>query len=319
VDRLLYALEPDLLVFAKLDVWAELSTRAATSGVNVAIVAGTVSQGSSRLRWPVRTLLEPGYRAVTVAAVIAPEDGHRLQQLGVEPARIRVLGDPRFDSVVDRVRSVRPDDPLLRWGEGAPTLVAGSTWPPDETVLLRAFYRLRQQRPDARLILVPHEPTSEHLARLERRVAALGLPAPIRLSRAESPAPFVLVDRVGVLATLYGAGSMAFVGGGYGTAGLHSVLEPAAWGVPVVFGPRWRNSRDAALLIEAGAAVALPQPRLSDSGLGLYRRWEQWIADETIRATQGRKARAVVEKGLGASERSAQLLAKLLKDPEADH
>jgi 3-deoxy-D-manno-octulosonic-acid transferase len=312
VDRLLHALEPDLLVFAKLDVWAELSTRAATSGVHVAIVAGTVSQGSSRLRWPVRALLEPGYRAVTAAAVIAPEDGHRLQRLGVDPGRIRVLGDPRFDSVFDRVRAVPSDEPLLRFGRGAPTMVAGSTWPPDEAVLLQAFQRLHQQRPDARLILVPHEPTSDHLARLERRVGRAGLPAPIRLSRAEGPAPILLVDRVGVLATLYGAGSMAFVGGGYGTAGLHSVLEPAAWGVPAAFGPRWRNSRDAALLIEAGAAFALPGPRVGASSLTLYRQWERWIADEKTRAAQGKKARAVVEKGLGASERSAQMLAKLL-------
>jgi 3-deoxy-D-manno-octulosonic-acid transferase len=109
VDRLLHALEPDLLVFAKLDVWAELSTRAASSGVAVALVAGTVSPGSSRLRWPVRSLLEPGYRAVAAAAVVAPEDGKRLRRLGVDPDRIQVLGDPRYDSVTDRVHAVRKD------------------------------------------------------------------------------------------------------------------------------------------------------------------------------------------------------------------
>jgi 3-deoxy-D-manno-octulosonic-acid transferase len=319
VDRLLEAVRPDLLVFAKLDVWAELSTRAATTGVNVAIVAGTVSPGSSRLRWPVRALLEPGYRAVTAAAVIAPEDGSRLERLGVDPNRIHVLGDPRFDSVLERVQNVRPDDPLLRWGQSAPTLVAGSTWPPDETVLLRAYHRLLLERPEARLILVPHEPTSDHLARLEGRIAALGLPAPVRLSRAEQPAPILLVDQVGALATLYGAGSMAFVGGGYGTAGLHSVLEPAAWGLPVAFGPRWQNSRDAALLIQAGAAVALPRSRVGSLGLALYRQWKHWIADERTRVAQGGKARAVVEKGLGASERSAQLLTRLLGGSDPRH
>jgi 3-deoxy-D-manno-octulosonic-acid transferase len=312
VDRLLNALEPDLLVFAKADVWPELSTRAANSGVAVALVAGTVSPGSSRLRWPVRALLEPGYRAVAAAAVVAPEDGERLRRLGVEPDRIRVLGDPRYDSVTDRVLTVSRDEPLLRFGRGAPTMVAGSTWLADEAVLLHAFHRLRQHRPDARLILVPHEPTSDHLASLERRVSEAGVPAPVRLSRAESPQPLLLVDRVGVLATLYGAGAMAFVGGGYGTAGLHSVLEPAAWGIPVVFGPRWRNSRDARSLIEAGAAIALPGPRVHTSGLALHQQWDYWIANERIRAAQGNKARAVVEQGRGASERSAGMLAELI-------
>jgi 3-deoxy-D-manno-octulosonic-acid transferase len=93
---------------------------------------------------------------------------------------------------------------LLRWGQGAHTLVAGSTWPADEAVLLRAFARLSRRRADARLILVPHEPTAEHLARLERRVLAAGMPPAVRLSAAEKPAQLLVVDRVGVLAALYG-------------------------------------------------------------------------------------------------------------------
>src|SRR5207249_2534100 len=112
VDRLLQALEPDLLVFAKLDVWPELSTRAATSGAEVAIVAATVSPGSGRLRWPARILLEPGNRAVAPAAAISTDDGTRLARLGVAAERIRVLGDPRYDSVAERVREVPPDEPL---------------------------------------------------------------------------------------------------------------------------------------------------------------------------------------------------------------
>jgi 3-deoxy-D-manno-octulosonic-acid transferase len=312
VDRLLSALEPDLLVFAKLDLWPELSTRAATSGTEVAIVAATVSPGSGRLRWPVRPLLEPGYRAVAAAAAISADDAARLARLGVDGDRIRVLGDPRFDSVAERVRAVSPDDPLLRFGRGAPTLVAGSTWPADDAVLLSAFAALRRGRPEARLILVPHEPTLEHLARVERRILAAGLPAAVRLSSAESPVPLLLVDRVGVLAALYGAGTMAYVGGGFGKTGLHSVLEPAAWSLPVVFGPRWRNSRDADLLLEAGAAIALGPHSSRPAGRALQQQWETWIAEPESRLEQGRRAGLVVERGLGASERCARMLGDLI-------
>jgi 3-deoxy-D-manno-octulosonic-acid transferase len=311
-DQLLRALEPDVLVFAKLDLWPELATRAATSGAQVAIVAATVSPGSGRLRWPARTLLHPGYEAVSAAAAISSDDATRLARLGVAPDRIRVLGDPRFDSVAQRVRAVAPDEPLLRWGRGAPTMVAGSTWPADEAVLLRAFARLLRRRPDARLILVPHEPSAEHLARLERRAAAAGLPSPVRLSAAAEPATLLLVDRVGLLATLYGSGAMAYVGGGFGGAGLHSVLEPAAWSIPVIFGPRWRNSRDAALLLEAGAATALGRYSAKAAGSALERQWENWIADDRARQTRGRLAREVVERGVGASGRSATMLADLI-------
>jgi 3-deoxy-D-manno-octulosonic-acid transferase len=312
-DRLLAALAPDLLVFSKLDLWPELATRATATGATVALVAATVSPGSGRLRWPARALLQAGYAAVSAAGTIAETDAKRLARLGVPPERIHVLGDPRFDSVAARVAAVPPDEPLFRFGRGAPTLVAGSTWPADEAVLLAAFARVLARWPEARLILVPHEPTVDHLAALDRRAAKAGLPAPSRLSTAEGPAPLLVVDRVGVLATLYGAGTMAYVGGGFGRAGLHSVLEPAAWGVPVAFGPNWRNSRDAELLLQGGAAEALGRGA-GDKGNGavLAGWWERWIADESHRTAQGGRARAIVSDGLGAARRSAEMLAELI-------
>jgi 3-deoxy-D-manno-octulosonic-acid transferase len=275
------------------------------------MVAATVSPESGRLRWPARVLSREGYRAVGLAAAVSDDDAARLARLGVGSDRIRVLGDPRFDSVVQRISGIDRDDRLLRLGRGAPTMVAGSTWPGDEAVLLDAFARVHARRPDARLILVPHEPTPRHLAAAEQAARGAGVPAPVRLSVATGPAPFVLVDRVGALATLYGAGTMAYVGGGFGRAGLHSVLEPAAWGVPVAFGPRWRQSRDAALLLEVRAAEALTSDG-SRGGEELYRIWRRWIEDEVLRVTQGEQARSVVERGRGASRRSAEMLGQAI-------
>jgi 3-deoxy-D-manno-octulosonic-acid transferase len=233
-----------------------------------------------------------------------------LVTLGVAPDRIEVLGDPRFDSVLARVAHVSPDEPLLVARRGAPTLVAGSTWPLDEAVLLEAFASVRQRHPAAQLILAPHEPTASHLRGVETLAARLGLPTPVRLSAARGPVPLLLVDRVGVLATLYGAGSMAFVGGAFSRTGLHSVLEPAAWGLPVVFGPWWTDSREAGLLIEVAAAVSLP-PRSQGAGAALSRLWESWLEDNEKRAAAGRRALEVVKSGQGAAERQAGLVARL--------
>jgi len=312
-DSLLEALRPSVLVFAKLDLWPELASRAAARGVPVALVAGTVSPVSGRTRWPARNLQRPGYAAVSAAGVISEDDGGRLATLGVPEDRIRVTGDPRFDSVAAVVNSVPADDPLLGWGRGAPTMVAGSTWPLDEAVVLEAFAAVRTRRPQARLVLAPHEPTPAHLDRVEHLASRLGLPAPVRLGAAAGPVPFLLVDRVGVLARIYGGGSMAYVGGGFGRAGLHSVLEPAAWGIPVVFGPWWANSREAGLLLDRNAARSLP-PRSQGAGQALARIWNDWIEDETAARTAGAAARSLVDSGLGAARRSARLVEELLSD-----
>jgi 3-deoxy-D-manno-octulosonic-acid transferase len=313
VRRLLAALAPSVLAFTKLDLWPELATAAQARDIRVTLVAGTVRPRSSRMRWPARQLIRPGYRALDLAMAIAEADASRLAYLGVPLPRIKVVGDPRFDSVLDVVRSVPGDDPAKRFGRGAATMVAGSTWPGDEAVLLEAFARLRVHRPEARLVLVPHEPTTLHLAAIDRVAARFGLPAPVRMSAATGPVPLLLVDQVGSLARLYGGGAMAYVGGGFHGKGLHSVLEPAAWGIPTVFGPRWEESRDASLLLEAGGAEALAELGNYEAAEALHALWEDWIANEVRRAAQGRKALAVVQSGAGAADRSADLLEQLAK------
>ncbi|MGH7732569.1 MAG: 3-deoxy-D-manno-octulosonic acid transferase [Gemmatimonadales bacterium] len=308
--RLLAALTPAALVFSKLDMWPELATSAASAGIPVALIAATVRPGSGRLRWPVRTLLAPGYRALTAVAAVDSPDAERLVTLGARREVIQVLGDPRSDSVAAKVAAVSPDDPLLRFGQGAPTLVAGSTWPGDEGVLLGAFTRVRAHHPAARLIIVPHEPTEPHLATIEALARRHGLPAATRLNSAPGAVPLLVVDRVGVLAALYGAGTLAYVGGGFHAAGLHSVLEPAAWGVPVIFGPGWRESRDAAALLDAGGAVALT----SSGGVEqLTSTWDKWLTDDASRAHAGQRARAVIDAGRGAANRTAELVAGLVR------
>lgn len=308
-EALLDILRPSALVFTKLDLWPELATRASARGVKVVLVAATVRPGSGRLGWPARSFLAPGYASLSAAAAIDPADAVRLSALGTRPGVIIVNGDPRFDSVTAKVAAVRPDDPLLGLGRSGPTLVAGSTWEDDEVLLLEAFARVRARHPRAQLILVPHEPTAAHLHKIDELARRSALPVPVRLSARTGAAPLLVVDKVGVLAALYGAGSMAYVGGGFRRAGLHSVLEPAAWGLPVLMGPNWRESRDATLLREAGGAVALPPKESQDSPFAiLVRIWSGWIEQDGVRADAGRKARAVVDQNLGASARCAELI-----------
>jgi 3-deoxy-D-manno-octulosonic-acid transferase len=308
MDRVLDALRPDALVFTKLDLWPELATRAARRGTSVVIAAATVRPGSGRLRWPVRRLLHPGYAAVQAAGAISPDDGVRLLRLGVSAGAIHVTGDPRMDSVDRRHGAVDPGEPLLRLGDGATTLIAGSTWPSDERALLSAFARIQHAHSDVRLVVVPHEPTERHLQQLDSVASRLRLPRPIRLSRLDEPGEVIVVDRVGVLAALYGAGDMAYVGGGFSRAGLHSVLEPAAWSLPIVFGPRWHESRDAHLLINAGGARDISDADPERASGQLADIWENWLTDAKIRREEGRRAREVIDRGRGASDRTVDLI-----------
>jgi 3-deoxy-D-manno-octulosonic-acid transferase len=302
------ALAPNALVFSKLDVWPTLAREASRRGVRLGLISATLAGGSSRRGGIAAALLRDAYARLDRVGAISEDDAERLVGLGVSAARISVTGDTRYDQVWARAAAARLDSPLLApLRVGRPTLVAGSTCPADEHHLLEAWRRIRQRHPEMRLIVAPHEPTVEHLAPIEQWCERESLTG-ARLGAADaSDADVLIVDRVGVLGDLYALADVAFVGGGYHGAGLHSVLEPAAFGTPVVFGPRHTNSRDARLLLDARAAATAHDATSLEAAL------EAWLDDPPARRAAGDAAREVVRAGLGAAERSYELVTALMR------
>lgn len=302
----LASLRPRALVFSKLDVWPSLVREAKRGGVRVGVISATLASGSGRRTFIGSRLLRDAYAALDAVGAVHETDADRLVQLGVPRDVVEVTGDTRADQVWMRAQQVDRESRLLRQLRSErPTIVAGSTWPPDEEVLLDGFARARMQVPDLRLIIAPHELSEEHLRSIERwaRNAEYDL---ARVDGASPAADVVLVDRFGILGDLYALGTVAFVGGGFHQAGLHSVLEPAAYGLPVLFGPRHDHSRDAHALLAAGGA------RSVRSAIELERWVVDWHRDAAARLGSGERARGLVERGRGAAERSVALVERLL-------
>jgi 3-deoxy-D-manno-octulosonic-acid transferase len=307
------ALKPSALVFSKLDVWPVLVGEAARRRVQLGLISGTVSDVSSRSGLVATALLHECYEALDRIGAASEADAERIIELGADRERVEVTGDTRFDQVWQRARNVnKASAALAPLVTRRPTLVAGSTWPSDEAVLLEAWPAVRRDIHDARLVIAPHEPTPEHLQPIEAWASAQRL----SLARVGTPessgADVILVDRVGVLGDLYSVATAAFVGGGFHGAGLHSVLEPAAYGVPVAFGPRHSNSRDAVMLARSRGGDTVVTV---DETIEVL---EQWLGDATAREHAGSNARAFVQRGLGAGERSYQLVMRLLEPPPGD-
>jgi 3-deoxy-D-manno-octulosonic-acid transferase len=307
---ILDALQPTALVFSKLDVWPVLAERAAARGVSLGLISATLAAESGRRSALGAMLLGDAYRALDAVGAISSDDAARLRQLGVRGDRITITGDARYDEAWARAKAARAQltqRALLQPLESArPTLVAGSTWPADEAPLLDAWSGVTAKLPDARLVIAPHEPSRAHLDAIEGWAAGAKLRT-ARLGSAEAAgADVVIVDRMGVLGDLYALAGIAYVGGGFHSAGLHSVIEPAAFGVPVIFGPRHTASRDAALLLERGGGFSV------NSSHDCASRILTLFTDASARAAAGNQARALVESGLGAAVRSCELVEQLI-------
>jgi 3-deoxy-D-manno-octulosonic-acid transferase len=302
------AIAPTALIFSKLDVWPMITQAARARGVRLGMISATLARGSSRRSRTASALLRDAYAALEAVGAIDDSDADRLVQLGVRSNVIIVTGDTRYDQVWMRAQRVDRATPMLeRLRDARPTLVAGSTWPADEAALLPAFEALRRSGTDARMIIAPHEPTIEHVTRLAEWAKGAGFSS-ARLDEMDGRATdVVIIDRVGVLGEIYAMADVAFVGGGFHSAGLHSVLEPAAYGAPVLFGPQHENSRDAALLAQRGGGAAVANEA------ELTKRLRQWMTDSAARKDAGNYARALVRSGIGAAERSFELIDRLLR------
>lgn len=310
-DRAMAAVRPAALVYAKYDVWPNLTRSARAAGVPLALVNATVRAGSRRLRHPGRAVLAEAYRSLAAVGAVTDEDRARLEALGARPETISVTGDAAVDQARARLENAR--DRPLRLPARAPgvvRLIGGSTWAEDDALLVESVAELRS----VELVLVPHEPSSETVERIRERIELRMRNAPRLYSELDvenAPAaqpgvapPPLIVDAVGFLAELYGEGDIAYVGGGLAGKGLHSVVEPAAAGLPVLFGGR-HDRWEADGLLRVGAAREV-------DGTSLYATLVS-LLDPERRRRMGRSAAEWVEAHAGAGRAGAELVAGLIQ------
>ncbi len=303
VRRAFDTVRPAAVVLMELEVWPAFLSEAARRGVPVVVANVRITERSvRRLR-----AFGPLARRMLgrVAAWAAQDEGGaaRLRAAGVDEERIRVVGSLKADGLDFDERPAEAD--RLRADLGGGRLwVAGSTHPGEEEAVLAAFAELRARFADLRLVLVPRHP--ERCDAVERRV-----PADLsvwRRSRGPAPAgaPVVLVDTMGELAALYRAAEVVFVGGTFDAAvGGHSMLEPAALGRPVVYGPEVHNWAGAARTLEqARGAVRLPEADVHVLAGAVA----VLLADPHASRAQGARAREAARSLQGATDRTVALL-----------
>ena len=302
-------LRPSAVAFVRSEIWPGVVRAAGELGIPTLLVNAVLPSASSRLRAPARHFLRGSYRRLAAVGAVSREHADRFGTLDVDRTRVKVTGDARFDQVWRRIQQP-PPSALMRVlpSSAGGLLVAGSTWPADEAVIIDALRGL----PEWRVIIAPHEPDT-HCAGLERALDRAGI-THRRLGALEAghgnDVRAVVVDRIGVLADLYRAADVAYVGGGFHAAGLHSVVEPAAFGVPVVFGPAHQNAREAAELAHAGGAA-----EISDAAAlrGRLAAWQTAAA----RKAAGAAAAAYVRSELGGARRNAELVLNTIEEAEA--
>jgi 3-deoxy-D-manno-octulosonic-acid transferase len=306
---------PTLLVLAELELWPNLIAAAKRYGARVAIINGRLSDHSFPRYRRIRPFVARVLRKVDLIAAQNAESATRFRSLGAPAERVHATGSLKYDGAqTDRnnPRTIALRE-LAGFADEDIIFHAGSTQEPEEQIAVEIFRRLSMDYPRLRLVLVPRHP--ERFDDVARLLYESHLPWSRRTELASHPpaepeaaARILLVDTIGELSAWWGTANIAFVGGSFGSRGGQNMIEPAAYGAAVAFGPNTWNFRDvvSSLLAADGAVVVHDAAELE----AFIRRS---LMDPAYAAALGSRAQKLVESQLGATARTVDLIEALFE------
>lgn len=306
VRRALDAARPRVVVLVETELWPELLAACGERGVPVVLANARISDRSFAGYRRIRRLLHPLLRPLTVVLPQSEQDAERLAALGVPREKISEVGNIKFDLTPGR-EAPAVADRLRAAAAGRPVVVAGSTMPGEEEVVLKALQRLSDASRPLLLLAPRHPERARHVADLSAR---MGFDVVLRsiLDTRVPKADVVVLDTIGELAGLYSLAAAAFVGGSLVPKGGHNPIEAARYGVPVATGPHVRNfaavyaeflSRGAARVVRGADDLALTLAG--------------WLADPASAAAVGRKGADLLARNSGATSRVVDAIEPFLR------
>jgi 3-deoxy-D-manno-octulosonic-acid transferase len=306
--RAMEAIDPDLLILEYTEIWPNLIRAAKRHGASVALTNGRFSPHRlTSYRWLFRLIGNP-LRDIDLFLMREEVEAERALGLGAPLDRVWVTGNTKFDALLSAESS--EVEPGLRQaiGEGVgPLWIAGSTHEGEEVLLLGVFSRLRQTYPGLRLCLAPRY--LERAGRVLSLARERGFRAKLRTGEVDGDrSDVVVLDTIGELSQAYRLASLVFVGGSFTHRGGQNILEPAAAGKPVLFGPHMDNFYDSVQVLIGRGGI---QVRDEDQ---LYRVLHELLARRDQIAELGEMARKAVQSVRGASDRDVDQLLKLLEE-----
>lgn len=296
VRRFLRRFKPRMLLLMETELWPNVIHEAQRAALPVVLVNGRMSERSARrYRW-LKGFTARMLGALTRVAAQTAADAERLRGLGAPADRISITGSLKFD--VHLPASVFEEGAAIRreLGINRPILMAGSTRPGEEEVLIDVRARLTGRFPDLLLVVAPRHPERFEQIAEQCRKAGLTLARRGAGDACGAEVAVYLVDTMGELLKFYAAADVAFVGGSLAPFGGQNVLEPAALGVPIVTGPHLFNFEEiAAKLRQSGALV------VGNDAAGLAKSIAQWLGDSDARDMAGRAGSDIVTANKGAT------------------
>lgn len=296
-DRFVQIVKPAIAVFMRYDFWPNLVWRLGEKKIPMIIADATMQEKTKRL-WPyVKSFHVSIFRHFDKILTVSSGDIQNFKRFGIPDNKLAVAGDTRFDRVYTRSLASREQN-ILRTDitEGKKVIVIGSSWHEDEEILIPVLSKLLRYHKDLLVIIAPHEPTVDHLEKLESDFEESAATIRFSLLNNYKDQRVLLVDSIGILVALYSYADIAFVGGSF-KSNVHNVLEAAVYGIPVLYGPKIYNSQEAFALADTGGGIIVRNDKEA------YIQFSRLLNSEEYRGKSGKSSGEFVSANRGATER----------------
>ena len=311
--RLLRLVKPSLVIVVETEIWPNFLRAARIMGIPVVMVNGRISDRSFGRYLKLKWFFRPVLADVSAFCMQTPEDARRIADIGADVAKIHVTKNLKYDVplslLTDEEKSVLRTRYLIP--DSTAVFTAGSTHPGEEEQVVSAYKNLCMAGWDCFLVLVPRHP--ERAGQVGDMLNGSGISYTL-LSQLEKrqdafkSGDAILVDTVGELTRFYSLSDMVFVGGSLVPTGGHNILEPASFGVPVIFGPHMQNFREITSLILQWQAGLQVQDRE-----GLQTALEGLLSNSAERSATGARGVRMLEACRGATSCHMQVLSRVLE------
>jgi 3-deoxy-D-manno-octulosonic-acid transferase len=280
--------KPEAVFFIKYDYWFHFLSWLKKMNIKIYLISGIFRPGQVFFKWYGKWFREI-LRTFHHLFVQDNESAELLKSIGFE--NVTVCGDTRFDRVYE-IGQKAAEFPLIRsFIDGKTVLIAGSTWPPDEDILIRF---INENKLPVKFIIAPHEIHERGIIRLQDSIQRKTLRYTSINESEIKNAEVLIIDTIGILSSVYQYGSVAYIGGGFGK-GIHNILEAAAFGLPIIFGPNFKKFHEANELIKLNGAF--PIENFND----FIRIINTFINNHQTFTSAGDNARKYVQNNLGAT------------------
>lgn len=251
--KFLSRINPKLVIFVRYDIWHNHLLEINRRNCELWLIDATEPQSKLIKSFPFWGFTKYNYNFFDKIYTMTENDFLYFSSIGLKSNIIKST-DTRFDRIIEKVENAKSEEVLSKdiFDENDFILVAGSTWEPDEQLIINSIEKLELDNKKVIVVFVPHEPTAEHIDKLKRKLKNPILFSEIDENNLQAINNHIIVDKIGILLNLYSIADAAYIGGGFGT-GVHSVTEAAGYSIPIACGSKMNNSPDAVNLQKKGA------------------------------------------------------------------